>query len=84
MFKIQNGWQIPAGVPQNGEGEWKVRNVQLQSINLGKVYRNQFASAAKQYDADIDKVIANWVKKRRYTRKPWLSTILSVMTPLGM
>ena len=46
---------------QNGDGDWKVRNVQLQSINLGKVYRNQFASAARQYNSDIDKVIANWV-----------------------
>ncbi|MFK7732029.1 MAG: phospholipid-binding protein MlaC [Pseudomonadales bacterium] len=46
---------------QNGEGQWKVRNVQLQSINLGKVYRNQFASAARQYNSDIDKVIENWV-----------------------
>lgn len=46
---------------QNTDGLWKVRNVQLQSINLGKVYRNQFASAARQYNSDIDKVIENWV-----------------------
>lgn len=46
---------------QNADGLWKVRNVQLQSINLGKVYRNQFASAARQYNSDIDKVIENWV-----------------------
>ncbi|MEM8499506.1 MAG: ABC transporter substrate-binding protein [Pseudomonadota bacterium] len=46
---------------QNTEGLWKVRNVQLQSINLGKVYRNQFASAVRQYNSDIDKVIENWV-----------------------
>ncbi len=46
---------------QNEDGHWKARNVQLQSINLGKVYRNQFASAARQYNSDIDKVIENWV-----------------------
>lgn len=46
---------------QNKEQHWKVRNVHLQSINLGKVYRNQFASAARQYNGDIDKVIDNWV-----------------------
>jgi len=46
---------------KNKEQHWKVRNVHLQSINLGKVYRNQFASAARQYDGDIDKVIDNWV-----------------------
>mgnify|MGYP000238769551 CR=1 FL=1 len=46
---------------QNSNGEWKVRNVTLSSVNLGKVYSNQFASAAKLYNGDIDKVIANWV-----------------------
>lgn len=46
---------------KNKEQHWKVRNVHLQSINLGKVYRNQFASAARQYNGDIDKVIDNWV-----------------------
>lgn len=63
--EIHNGGAKPVLIRyklrQNSDGEWKVRNVQLQSINLGKVYRNQFASAAKQYKGDIDQVIANWV-----------------------
>lgn len=45
---------------QNPDGEWKLRNVTIEAINLGKVYQSQFASAAKQYNGDIDKVIANW------------------------
>lgn len=42
------------------EGHWKLRNVTIEAINLGKVYQSQFASAAKLYDGDIDKVIDNW------------------------
>ena len=42
------------------DGKWKLRNVTIEAINLGKVYRSQFASAAKQYNGDIDKVIDNW------------------------
>lgn len=45
---------------QDREGHWKLRNVTIEAINLGKVYQSQFASAAKQYDGDIDKVIDNW------------------------
>lgn len=45
---------------QNRAGEWKLRNVTIEAINLGKVYQSQFASAARLYDGDIDKVIDNW------------------------
>ena len=45
---------------QNGEGDWKLRNVTIEAINLGKIYQSQFASSAKLYDQDIDRVIDNW------------------------
>ena len=41
-------------------GHWKLRNLTIEAINLGKVYRSQFSYAAKQYNGDIDKVIDNW------------------------
>ncbi len=41
-------------------GDWKVRNVTIESINLGKVFRSQFASESRKYDGDLDKVIDNW------------------------
>ena len=44
----------------NRDGEWKVINVVINGINLGKTFRNQFTQAAARYDGDIDKVIANW------------------------
>jgi phospholipid transport system substrate-binding protein len=45
---------------RNREGEWKVKNLIIEGINLGLTYRNQFAEAANKYHGDIDKVIANW------------------------
>ena len=41
-------------------GQWKIRNLIVESINLGAIYRNQFQAAAKDYQGDIDAVIDNW------------------------
>ena len=46
---------------QDKSGQWKLRNVTIEAVNLGKVYQSQFASAVKQYDGDVDKVIETWV-----------------------
>lgn len=42
------------------EGKWKVTNVVINGINLGKTFRNQFVQRAKKYGGDIDEVINNW------------------------
>ncbi|MGI9285717.1 MAG: MlaC/ttg2D family ABC transporter substrate-binding protein [Pseudomonadales bacterium] len=39
---------------------WKVRNVTIEAINLGKIFREQFASEARKYDSNLDLVIDNW------------------------
>ena len=41
-------------------GQWLLRNVIIESVNLGEIYRSQFESAARKYDGDLDAVIANW------------------------
>jgi len=41
-------------------GEWKLLNVIIESVNLGEVYRDQFLASARDYDGDLDAVIANW------------------------
>ena len=46
---------------QDQSGDWKLRNVTIEGVNLGKVYQRQFASAVKQYNGDVDQVIDNWV-----------------------
>lgn len=55
--------RISYTMAQNRSNEWKLINVVLNGVNLGKSYRDQFVQAMKQHDNDIDKVIANWAKQ---------------------
>lgn len=41
-------------------GDWKLRNVIIESVNLGEIYRNQFESAARKRDGDLNAVIDSW------------------------
>jgi len=41
-------------------GEWKVRNVIINGINIGKLFRDQFADAMQQNGGDLDKTINGW------------------------
>ena len=44
------------------DGQWRIRNIIINGINIGLTYRNQFASAMKaaQYEGDLDRVIDSW------------------------
>lgn len=44
---------------QKGEA-WKVRNVIINGINVGKLFRDQFAESMRSNGNDLDKVIATW------------------------
>jgi len=44
----------------NRDGKWKVTNVVINGINLGKTFRNQFLQRAQKYDGNIDQIIENW------------------------
>ncbi len=45
---------------QNRQDQWKLINVVLNGVNLGKTFRNQFAQAMVKYGNDIDQVISHW------------------------
>lgn len=42
------------------DGGWKVRNVIINGINIGKLFRDQFADAMRSNGNDLDRVIATW------------------------
>ena len=42
------------------DGGWRLRNLIVADINLGQIYQNQFAAAAKSADGDVAKVVAEW------------------------
>lgn len=44
----------------NENDEWKLKNLSLGGINLGRQYYTQFSAAMTQYDNDIDQVLDNW------------------------
>ncbi|MCG8414627.1 MAG: ABC transporter substrate-binding protein [Pseudomonadales bacterium] len=44
----------------NGNDEWKLKNLSLAGINLGRQYYTQFAALMSQHDNDIDVVLDNW------------------------
>jgi phospholipid transport system substrate-binding protein len=39
---------------------WKLRNMIIESVNLGEIYKNQFEASARKYEGDLDQVIENW------------------------
>ena len=41
-------------------GEWKLRNVIIETVNLGEIYKNQFQAAARKHDGDLNVVIDSW------------------------
>ncbi|MDO8861367.1 ABC transporter substrate-binding protein [Haliea sp. E1-2-M8] len=42
------------------DGSWKLRNMVIENVNLGEIYRSQFESAARKHDGDLDQVIEGW------------------------
>ena len=40
--------------------EWKLRNVVINGINIGKLFRDQFADAMQRNGNDLDKTINGW------------------------
>ena len=47
----------------NRDDQWKVTNVVINGINLGKTFRNQFLQRAQTFDGNIDQIIADWSSK---------------------
>ncbi len=44
----------------NENDEWKLKNLSLGGINLGRQYFTQFSAAMAQYNNDINLVLDNW------------------------
>jgi phospholipid transport system substrate-binding protein len=42
------------------DGSWRMRNVIINGINIGKLFRDQFAQSMKDNRNDLDKVIDSW------------------------
>lgn len=54
-------YRLSYTMAKNRSGEWKLINLVLDGVNLGRSFRSQFGQAAKKYSGDLDKVIDNWL-----------------------
>jgi phospholipid transport system substrate-binding protein len=45
---------------QYKDGKWRLRNLIIETINLGEIYRNQFSALARASNDDLDQVINGW------------------------
>tara|TARA_X000000368_G_C22805936_1_gene612467 strand:+ start:60 stop:668 length:609 start_codon:yes stop_codon:yes gene_type:complete len=45
----------------DAKGNWKIINIEINGMNLGKIFRNQFYSLMEKNKEDIDLVIEKWV-----------------------
>lgn len=74
-IKDGNGTVYPLSYTMvSQDGTWKMRNVIINGINVGKLFRDQFAQAMQDNRNDLDKVINNWTdtvaKARQGTKAP--------------
>ncbi len=62
-IQTNSGTTIPVTYQMilDSSGQWKVRNLILNGINLGLTFRNQFASTVEANRNNLDKAIANFV-----------------------
>lgn len=61
QVKGNNGAVYPVSYTlEKINGEWKVRNVIINGINIGKLFRDQFADAMQHNGNDLDKTIDGW------------------------
>lgn len=50
------------------KNKWMMRNVIINGINVGKLFRDQFAEAMQRNAHDLDRVIDSWVETVAKTR----------------
>ncbi|GAA3939230.1 hypothetical protein GCM10022277_39090 [Litoribacillus peritrichatus] len=57
-----SGTQVPLkySMYKTKSGLWKVQNVTVAGINVGLLYRQQFARKVAEANGDISQVVANW------------------------
>ena len=50
------------------DGQWRMRNVIINGINLGKLFRDPFSEAMQLNAQDLDWVLDNWIETVAKTR----------------
>jgi phospholipid transport system substrate-binding protein len=56
------------------DGSWRMRNVIINGINIGKLFRDQFAQSMREHGNNLNQVIDTWAetvsKAKQSTKEP--------------
>jgi phospholipid transport system substrate-binding protein len=52
------------------DGDWLIANVIVEGVNLGQIYRSQFAEAVENNRGDVDYVVDHWVELMIHEQSP--------------
>jgi phospholipid transport system substrate-binding protein len=55
-------YKVQYSLHQVKAGGWLVYNVIVEGVNMGQIYRSQFAEAVENNGGDVDYVVDNWVE----------------------
>lgn len=58
--RVADPYTLQYNMRLDDNGDWKVRNILLDGVNIGLTFRNQFKSAMDMEKNDMDKVIQRW------------------------
>src|SRR3546814_2687036 len=58
----RQGEIYPVSYTMVNAGEWRVRNVIINGINIGKLFRDQFADSMQRNGGDLDKTLDGWAE----------------------
>jgi phospholipid transport system substrate-binding protein len=61
IYGTDNKYQVTYKMRPDKKGEWLFRNVTIETINVGLLYRNQFIDSMAKYKNDFGQVVDNWV-----------------------
>jgi len=56
----QKPYEVIYQMGEEKPSQWMLRNVIIESVNLGEVYRDQFLASARELNGNLDEVIAHW------------------------
>jgi phospholipid transport system substrate-binding protein len=60
-FKDSKGTVYPVAYTMvKVDGQWKLRNLVVNGINIGKLFRDQFTEAMRRNGQNLDKTIDDW------------------------
>jgi phospholipid transport system substrate-binding protein len=74
IFGKDQKYQVIYKMRPDAKGEWLLRNVTIETINVGLLYRNQFADAMAKYKNDFGKVVDNWSVEAKVAEEKSQST----------